>query len=126
MDIVAWSDEIALFNAMWRIRTQPAGLSVETVLEDHIGAGIIFRRFQHIVLDASDMRDKGESIGRIGCDRMRSDRSFLLVNGSRPNGAVCRDRIYGDIAALVISAKHVAAAAVGCQEGRRIYLRCGP
>ncbi len=51
MDVVAGSDEIALFNAMWRIRAQPTGLSVEAVLQDHVGAGVIFRRLQHIVLD---------------------------------------------------------------------------
>src|SRR6202048_2346440 len=70
MDIVTRSDEIPLFNAMWRIRAQPTGLSVEAVLQDHVGAGIIFRRLQHIVLDAGDMRHKGEAVRRISRDRM--------------------------------------------------------
>src|SRR5215831_19735631 len=73
MDVVAGSDEIPLFNTMWRIGTQPTGLSVEAVLQDYIGPGIIFRRLQHIVLDAGDMRHKGEAVGRIGRDRMRPD-----------------------------------------------------
>src|SRR5689334_5924560 len=100
MDIVTRSDEIPLFNAMWRIRTEPTSLSIEPILQDHVGAGIVFRRLQHIVLDAGDMRHKGEAVGWIGCDSMRSDRGFLLVNGSRVNRAVRRDRIYRDIAAL--------------------------
>ena len=62
MDVVAGSDEVPLFNAMWRIGAQPTGLSVEAVLQDHVGAGIIFRRLQHIVLDAGDMRHKGEAV----------------------------------------------------------------
>jgi hypothetical protein len=33
MDIVARSDEIPLFNAMWRIRTEPTGLIIEAVLQ---------------------------------------------------------------------------------------------
>ena len=65
---------------MCRIRAQPPGLSVEAVLQNHVGARIIFRRFQHIVLNAGDMRDKGKAIGRISCDRMRSDCGFLLVS----------------------------------------------
>src|SRR6266403_3299225 len=85
MDVVAGSDEVPLFNAMWRIGAQPTGLSVEAVLQDHVGAGIIFRRLQHIVLDAGDMRHKGEAVGRIGRDRMRPDRRFLVVGGSGPN-----------------------------------------
>src|SRR5215471_9913537 len=39
MDVVAGSDEIPLFNAMRRIRTQPTGLRVEVVLQDHVRAG---------------------------------------------------------------------------------------
>src|SRR6266851_7738462 len=101
MDIVTRSDEIPLFNAMWRIRAQPTGLSVEPILQDHVGAGIIFRRLQHIVLDAGDMRHKGEAVRQIGRDRMRPNRGFLFVNGSRANGPVHRDWIYRDIAALV-------------------------
>src|SRR6201984_2624319 len=46
MDIVTRSDEIPLFNTIWRIRAQPTGLSVETILQDHVEAGIIFRRLQ--------------------------------------------------------------------------------
>src|SRR5215471_7995805 len=61
MDVVAGSDEISLLDAMWRIRAQPTSLSAEAVLQDHIGAGIVFRRLQHIVLDAGDMRHKGEA-----------------------------------------------------------------
>jgi hypothetical protein len=117
---------IPLFNAMWRIWTEPTGLSVEAVLQDHVGARIIFRRLQHVVLNTGDMRDKGKAIGRISCDRMRSDCGFLLVNGSRINRAARRDRIYRDIAALVIGAEHIPAGAVGRQKGRRIHLRCSP
>src|SRR5215472_17074468 len=126
MDVMAGSDKIPLVGAMWGIRTQPAGLSVEAVLQDHVGAGIIFRWLQHIVLDARDMGHKGEAVGRIGSDRMRPDRSVLLVSGSRTNGAVRRDLIYCDIAALIIGAKHIAAGAVGRQKGRRIHLRYAP
>src|SRR4029077_1691282 len=100
MDVVAGSDEIPLLNTMWRIRAQPTGLSVEAVLQDHIGTGIIFRRLQHIVLDAGDMRHKGEAVGRIGRDRMRPYCGFLRVNGSSPNGAVRCDRIHRGIAPL--------------------------
>src|SRR5215469_16616634 len=82
MDVVAGSGEVTLFNTMWGIWPQPTGLSVEVVLQDHVGAGIIFWRLQHIVLNASDMRHKREAVGWIGCDRVRSDRGFLLVNGS--------------------------------------------
>src|SRR6516165_3421318 len=57
---------------------------------------------------------------------MRPDGGFLLVDGSRANVAVRRDRIYCDIAALVIGAKHIAAGAVGRQKGRCIRLRCRP
>src|SRR5215471_21386673 len=57
---------------------------------------------------------------------MRPDGGFLLVNGSRANVAVRRDRIYRDITALVIGAKHIAASAVGRQKGRRIRLRYRP
>src|SRR5947209_16740898 len=101
MDVVAGSDEIPLLHAVWRIRAQPTGLSVEPVLQDHVGAGIIFRRLQHIVLDAGNMRHKGEAVGRIGCDRMRTDRSLLFVSSSWVNTAVRRYRIYRGIAALV-------------------------
>jgi hypothetical protein len=33
-----------LFDAMWRIRAQPTGLSVEAVLQDHVGTGDSLRR----------------------------------------------------------------------------------
>src|SRR6516165_10149426 len=36
MDVVAGSDQIPLFNAMWRIRAEPPGLSIEAVLQDHV------------------------------------------------------------------------------------------
>src|SRR6516225_9854397 len=109
MNVVAGADEILLFNALRPVRTQPTGLSVEAVLQYHVRAGIIFRRLQHIVLDARNMGHEGEAVGRICCDRMCPDGGFLLVNGSRANVAVRRDRIYRDIAALVIGAKHKAA-----------------
>src|SRR6516164_5449340 len=99
MDVVAGSDEISLFNAMWRVRAQPTGLRVQAVLQNHVWAGIVFRRLQYVVLDAGDMRHKGEAVGRIGRDCMRPDRGFLRVHGSRSNAAVRRDRIYRDIAA---------------------------
>src|SRR5215469_512954 len=60
MDVMAGSDKIPLFNTMWRIRTEATGLSVEAVLQDHVGAGIIFWWLQHIVLDAGDMGDKAK------------------------------------------------------------------
>ena len=85
-----------------------------------------FRLLRKSILNAGDMRDKGKAIGRISCDRMRSDCGFLLVNGSRVNRAVRRDQIYRDIAALVIGAEHIPAGAVGRQKGRRIHLRCSP
>ena len=66
------------------------------------------------------------SVTAISPDRMRPNRSFLLVNGSSANGAVRRDRIHRDIAALVIGAKHITAGAVWRQKGRRIRLHCGP
>ena len=65
---------------MWRIGAQPTGLSVEAVLQDHVGAGIIFRRLQHVVLDAGDMRHKGEAV----------DESLAIVHALRPQFPACQ------------------------------------
>ena len=42
MDMVTRSDKIPLFNAMWGIRAQPTGLSVEPILQDHVGPELFF------------------------------------------------------------------------------------
>ena len=126
MDVVARSDELPLFDAMRRIRAQPTALSVEAELKDCVRARVIFGRLQHVVLDPGDVRHESEPIGRIGRDRMRADRGLLFRKCRRADGAVSRDRMHRDIAALVIGAKHVAAGAVRRQEGRRVRLGCGP
>ena len=82
--VVAGTDQFRLLDAKRHIRGQIAGFRVEPELRDEIGARDVLRRFENVVLDARDVRDKGEAVRRIGRDRVRADRGVLPVSGGAP------------------------------------------
>ena len=71
--VVAGTDQFRLLDTRRRVRGQTAGFRIEPELRDEIRAGDVLRRFENVVLDARDVRDKGEAVRRIGRDRVRAD-----------------------------------------------------
>ena len=60
--VVPWAYELPLRHVEWRVGRQAAALRVEPELRDEVGAGIVLRRFEDIVLQAGDVRDEGEAV----------------------------------------------------------------
>ena len=60
--VVSRAHELCLLHPEWRVGRQSAALRVEPELRDEIGAGIVLRRFEDIVLQAGDVRDEGEAV----------------------------------------------------------------
>ncbi len=94
MAVVARPQGLRRLNPERRIGAETAGLRIEPELHDDIGAGVIARRLQDIVLDAGDVWHKGEAVRRIGRNRMGSWRGFMSVDWLDADRAVCLDPMY--------------------------------
>src|SRR5947207_14728530 len=91
MDVVTRTNEIPLFNPRRRIRTQPAALRVEAVLQDNVGARIVLRRLQHVVLKAGDVRHNANRLDRsvaIACAPMAVSCLSIAVSPSLPSATI--------------------------------------
>src|ERR1700758_2250092 len=83
----------------WRIGRKAAGLRVESELENYVGTRVVPRRLQDIVVEAGDVRHKGEAVGPIRLDGMRAARRGLPVEQWCADGAVRSERMDGRVPA---------------------------
>jgi hypothetical protein len=100
--IVAWAEASGRFDPEWRIGGQMAGLRIEPELRNKIGAGIILGRLQDIVVEAGDVRHKGELVGGVSLDGMGAVGRVLPIEGWCAHCTVISERMDRRTAALII------------------------
>ena len=120
MTIVSRSQALRRFDPERRIGAETSSLRIKPELQDDIGARVVARRLQHIVLKAGDVRHKAEAVRRIGRNRVRTNGRFVPVDRVRADCPVPFDRMHRHEPALVIGGEQVFAGAVRREKGRRV------
>ena len=118
--VVPRTHQFPLLDPERRIGCQPAAPCIEPELGDEIGAGVVFRRFQDIVLQPGDVWDEGEAIGRIGRDCVGAIRRLVPVEGRCVDRAVRSERMHRGVSTLVIGRQQKPAGPVRREECRRV------
>ena len=97
--------------------------SIEPVLVDGVGAGVILGRLHYVVLQPGDVGHEREPVGPVGLHSVGPFIGGNPLDGVTTDGPIIPQRVYRDMAALVIGRQQVAAGAVGRQESGRVFRR---
>ena len=101
--VMARTYEVRLFDPRSGVfGCHTAAFRVKPEMRDKIGAGVVFRRLQNVVLKARDMRHESKAVGRIGRDRVRTVCRVMSLKHGAANGAIRSQRMNRGITALVI------------------------
>ena len=86
------------------------------------GTRVLLWRLQDVVVEAGDVRHKGEPVGGIGRYGVGAGGCGQPAEGWRTHRTVFSERMNGRTAALIIGAQQILADAVGGEEGGRVLL----
>ena len=100
--IVARAEAFGRLDPERRIGGQAAGFRIEPELHDHIGAGVVLRRLQDVVVEPGDVRHKGEPVGGVGRYRVGAGGRRLVVERRGADRAVRPERMDRRIPALIV------------------------